>query len=199
MMLTDDLTATTAALVAGELACHRVGCGGRLGPWGYARPRVLRLGAGRSEAHTPRRARCRSCGGTEVVISARSYPRRVDTVETVGRALLAAVGGLGHRAVARQVRLPATTVRDWLRRARVNAEAVRVDATVAVYRLDPMAAPLNPTGSALGDMVDAVGRAVAASILRLGPSSASRWQLALMLTRAGILAKTPRPRWHGLT
>ncbi len=86
-----------------------------------------------------------------MIVPARSYPRRPDTAEVVGTALVAASTGLGHRRVAELAELPATTVRGWLRRARANSEAVRVDATVAVHALDPEAAPLSPTGSALGD------------------------------------------------
>jgi hypothetical protein len=126
-----------------------------------------------------------------------SYPRRADSVETVGVALLAAASGLGHRRVAARVELPATTVRDWLRRARTNSDAVRADATVATYQLDPVAHRFDPTDSALGDMIDAVGRAVAAWVLRFGPGPAP-WQLAVALTGAAILAPVPRPVWHGV-
>ena len=130
-----------------------------------------------------------------MLIWTRSYPRRADSAETVGAALLAAAGGLGHRRVAAVVELPATTVRGWLRRARANSEAVRADATVATHQIDPTAHRFDPTGSALGDMVDAVGRAVAAWVLRFGPGP-SPWQLAVGLTRAAILAPVPRPVWH---
>jgi hypothetical protein len=196
MLLTLDPAATAANLDAGTLTCPGHGCDGRLGPWGHARPRRLRLAGGRTETHTPRRVRCRACRHTHVVVSTRSYPRRPDSVETVGAALLGAVHGLGHRRVADSVGLPATTVRGWLRRARANCEAVRDDATVATYRLDPMAGAFEPTGSALGDMVDAVGRAVSAWVLRLGPVPAP-WQLAVALTGAAILAPVPRAVWRG--
>lgn len=76
------------------------------------------------------------CRRSQVVASARRYPRRPDSVETVVAALLAAVDGLGHRRIAEWVGLPATIVRGWLRRARVKCEAVCVDATAATYRLD---------------------------------------------------------------
>lgn len=196
MLLIHDVAATTARLDAGTLVCPDPACGGQLGPWGRARPRRLRLGAGRSETHTPRRVRCRECRVTHVLVSTRSFPRRPDTVETVGAALLAAVGGAGHRRVAEQVDRPATTVRGWLRRARANSDAVRSDATVATYRLDSMASRIDPTGSPLGDMLEAVGRATSAWILRFGPVP-SPWQTAVAITGAGILAPVPQPRWHG--
>ena len=196
MLLTHDPTTAATQLAAGALSCPSQGCAGRLGPWGHARQRVLRLGSGQSEAHTPRRTRCRRCGGTHVIVPARSYPRRPDTAEVVGTALVAAASGLGHRRVAELVELPATTVRGWLRRARANSEMVRVDATVAVHALDPEASPLTPTGSALGDMLDAVGAALAAAVRRFGPVPAP-WQLAVVITGGAILALRPQPAWHG--
>ena len=54
-----------------------------------------------------------------------------------------------------------------------------------------MAATIEPTGTPLGDMVEAVGLAIAAHIRRLG-SGHPPWHLALAITRAGLLA--PRPR-----
>ena len=196
MLLTHDPSTAATQLAAGALFCPVQDCAGRLGPWGHARQRVLRLGSGRSEGHTPRRARCRSCGGTHVILPARSYPRRPDTAEVVGTALVAAETGLGHRRVAELVALPPTTARGWLRRARANSEAVRGDATVAVHALDPEASPLAPTGSALGDMLEAVGAALAAAIRRFGPVPAP-WQLAVVITGGAILALRPQPAWHG--
>ena len=129
MLLIHDPVFAAACLAAGTLECPRGGCGGRLRPWGHARPRRRRLSGGRYETHTPRRARCRACGQTHVLISTRSYPRRADRVETVGAALLGAAGGLGHRRVAASVDLAATTVRGWLRRARANVHDAGIRAT----------------------------------------------------------------------
>ena len=69
------------------------------------------------------------------------------------------------------------------------------DTAVATHQLDPMAHRFDPTGNALGDMVDAVGRAVAAWVLRFGPRT-SPCQLAVALTGAAILAPVPRPVSH---
>jgi hypothetical protein len=134
---------------------------------------------------------------THVVLLARRFPRCPDTARTVGTALLAAAGGLGHRRVAEVVDRPATTVRGWLRRARANSELVRADATVAALQLDPnLDWRPAPTGTALGDMVDAVGSAVAAWVRRFGPV-ADPWAMVVQLTGGSILATRPRPVWHG--
>jgi transposase-like protein len=194
MLLTLDPSTTSAELAAGALSCPDADCHGELRPWGHARRRLLRLGPGRSEAQRPRRARCRTCKRTHVIASARSYPRRPDSVETVGSALLAAAGGVGHRQIAEGLGLPATTVRGWVRRARANAETVRISATVAVHALDPLAGPLAPAGSELRDMLEAVGQAVAAAVRRLGPRPVP-WQLAVALTGGGILAPRRPQTW----
>lgn len=194
MLLCLDPSAAAADLAAGALACPRWGCEGRLGPWGHARPRWVRIAPSRRESHRPRRARCRSCGRTQVLVWARSHPRRVDAVETVGAALLASVSGLSDRAVAEQLGLPATTVRDWLRRARVNANAVQAEATAAVLALDANVTRIEPVGSALGDMLTTVGIAASAARRRFGPI-APTWQLATVITGAGILAARPPRKW----
>ncbi len=196
MLLFHDPSAAARDLAAGVLVCPHAGCGGQLRPWGHARLRHLRLGPGRVETHRPRRGRCRCCGRTQVLAWARSYPRRADTVETVAAALLAATSGVGYRRVAETVGVPATTARGWLRRARANSDVVRVDATLALYQLDPNAEALSPTGSALADMLDAVGRAVSAAIRRLGPINAAPWQLATVMLGAGILAPHPTLHWQ---
>lgn len=194
MLLFHDPSTAAAELAAGALTCPHGGCVGTLGPWGHARVRQVRVGPGRNEAHRPRRARCRSCGRTQVLAWARSFPRRADAVERVGSALLGAASGLGYRRAADQVGVPATTVRGWLQRARANCDIVQADAAAAVHALDPNAGLPSPTGSALGDMLDAVGRAVAAATRRFGPGPAP-WQLAVVITRAAILAPRPQRVW----
>ena len=84
-------------------------------------------------------------------------------------------------------------MRGWLRRARANSDAVRCDATVATCQLDPLAGRFDPTGSAVGDTLDAVGRAVTAWVLRFGPVPAP-WQVAVALTGAAILAPVLKAR-----
>lgn len=197
MLLVPDLPGVVAELVAGSLECPTPACGGRLRPWGHARPRRVRVALDRIATLRPRRSRCRSCRRSHVLSELVTYPRRLDTVETVGQALLLAAGGLGYRRVAAAVDRPATTVRDWLRRARRNSEPVRADATVAYRCIDANSVGIVPTGSPLGDALSAVGAATAAWIRQFGPV-VSPWRLSAVLTRAGILAVRPQPRWHGV-
>ena len=192
MLLCVDPSQAETDLVGGALSCPHQGCGGVLGPWGHARWRRTRVAPGNVDAHRPRRARCRSCQRSQVLVWARSYPRRADAVEVVGTALLKATQGQGHRQIAAKLGVPATTVRDWLRRARRNAEPVRTDATAALIALDPNPATINPTGSALGDMLNAVGLAIAAALRRFG-SQPAPWQLGVVLTRAAILSPRAHP------
>lgn len=193
VLLTIDLLAAEARLDAGRLVCPS--CGGVLGPWGRARGRVGR--GDHATMQQPRRTRCRSCRVTHVVLSARRFPRRPDSAATIGRALLGAAGGLGHRKVAELVDRPATTVRGWLRRAHANSEPIRIDATVAAYALDPnLVWRHQPADTALGSMVDAVGMAIAAWVRRFGPVD-DPWTLAVQLTGGNLLATQPKPVWHG--
>jgi hypothetical protein len=59
-----------------------------------------------------------------------------------------------------QLGVPAGTVRSWLRRVARRAERLRGTATEHRYRLDPVQAPPEPTGSALGDALAALAAAV---------------------------------------
>jgi hydrogenase large subunit len=61
-----DGAAVENDLSSGRLGCPAVGCGGALGPWGWARERIVR-GAGRL---LPRRGRCRGCRRTQVLLPA---------------------------------------------------------------------------------------------------------------------------------
>ena len=66
-----------AELVGGLLGC--LSCPGVLGPWGHARERVLRCVLG-DRLLRPRRARCRGCTGTHVLLPDLALSRRQDEV-----------------------------------------------------------------------------------------------------------------------
>jgi hypothetical protein len=175
-------------LVSGSVLCPS--CGGGLGGWGFARWRVLRAEAG-VVALRPRRARCRSCRSTHVLLPDVVLARRVDVVAVIGAALVAAGAGAGHRRAAERVGRPASTVRGWLRRFRAAAARVTSHFTAWASRLDPMLVPAGPAGSPLADAVEAIGAAARAASLRLGPRLPWAWASALTVGR--LLANTNSP------
>lgn len=175
-------------LASGAVVCPD--CGGTIGPWAHARPRSIRGEAGPVRLH-PRRGRCRSCARTHVLLPDVALTRRVDAVSVIGAALLAAAGGVGHRAVAVAVGRPADTVRGWLRRARAGAERIRVHFTSWAAALDPLAPPVEPGRSPLADALEAIGLAARAVSLRLGPRPV--WSLASSLSAGALLSNTNCP------
>lgn len=184
MAVSDDPDVVEAALRGGRFRC---GCGSPLAPWGYGRSRWLRGVGGHQRPQRPRRARCTACGTTTVLLADWSLPRRRDTIEVIGAALLAHAQGAGHRPIARRLGVPEGTVRGWLRRARRNAEWLRVWATVMAHDFDPLLHPMRPTGSAIGDAVEALGTAAVAIKLRLG-GDRSAWPTIVALTHGRLLA-----------
>ncbi|MEV6116022.1 hypothetical protein AB0L59_26870 [Streptomyces sp. NPDC052109] len=99
-------------LSAGELLCPD--CGGVLAGWGWGRSRRLRGPAGVVKVR-PRRARCRSCEETHILLPVVSLVRRADAAEVVGAGLELAGVGWGSRRIAERLGRPVTTVRSWLR------------------------------------------------------------------------------------
>ncbi len=171
-----------------EMACP--GCGDTLAPWGYARARSVRTGHGTCELR-PRRVRCRGCRNTQVLLPAACPPRRADTVEVIGTALVAAATGTSHRRIAADLDRPADTVRGWIRRATAHAGHLREHATILAHQFDPLLPPIPPVPTLLGDAMQALGAAVAALTRRLGPAGPA-WELTTWLTSGRLLAPPAR-------
>lgn len=188
LIVESDPERVEADLAAGVIPCPA--CGGVLARWSFARQRVLR-GEGASVELRPRRGRCRVCGKTQVLLADVALGRRVDAVAVIGRALVAAAAGVGHRRVAVQVERPASTVRGWLRRFRAVAERVAIHFTVWAHGLDPNLGVVEPAGSVLADAVEAIGVAARAASLRLGPRPP--WSWASVLTGGGLVSNTNSP------
>ena len=133
VLLCLDVGAVAADLAAGTLACPSCGTGG-LAPWGYGRERAVRLRSGRTARLRPRRARCRSCHRTCILLPSWCAPRRALDV-------------------------PAATVRGWLRRLRARAGQLRARHRRAGRPgLLSAGPPSKPAGSSLGDALNAGGR-----------------------------------------
>jgi transposase-like protein len=188
-MVAADPVRVEQDLAAGVLGCP--GCGGALGRWGFARRRRLRDVAGWLEVR-PRRGRCRACRSTHVLLPGVALLRRVDLARVIGRALLAKAQGRGHRQVAAELGVPATTVRGWLRRFAERAEQVRGHFTRLAVWLDPQAGPICPRGSPLADAVEAIGSAAVAAARRFG-SGLGPFEFASGATGGRLLCNTNAP------
>ncbi len=184
----NDRLQVESELLAGGFVCPD--CSGVLRPWGSARRRVLRCAAG-EVWRRPRRGRCGDCGGTHVLLSADSLVRRRDETAVIGAALVMNAAGHGHRRAADTLGLPSSTVRGWLRRFARNAEAIRVWFTVLAHGLDPVLGVISPTGSGVGDAVEAIAIAARSASLRLGLSSP--WWFVSKASKGRLLSNTGCP------
>ena len=137
----------------------------------------------------PRRARCRSCGVTHVLLPAWLLARRCDGTAVIGDMLARAARGQGFRSIAAASGVPEGTVRGRLRRFRASAARVREFFTrlAGVLAVDPV--PLDPAGSVLADAVVAVAAAVSAARGRWpAVITVSGWELAAVLTLGSLLS-----------
>lgn len=116
-----DRGCVESRLAAGAIACPSCR-DGVLGGWGYARTRQIEGLSGRLR---PRRARCRSCLVTHVLLPVTVLLRRAYAAERIWAALTARAQGWGHRRVGAGLGIPAATVRGWLRRTAGRLEGVR--------------------------------------------------------------------------
>ena len=184
-MVSGDPDRVERELIAGLLGC--IDCGGRLVPWAHARWRNVRSAQGVRRVR-PRRGRCVDCSVTHVLLPDDLLVRRRDDVGVIGSALVAYAGGEGQRLIAARLGLPAATVRGWLRRFRARAEVIAVFFTQWALVLSPGLDPPDPSGTAVGDAVEAVGMATRAAVIRFGPVPA--WSIAARLSGGGLLSNT---------
>lgn len=185
LMVSGDLDRVEARLARGELACPA--CGGVLAPWGHARWRTIRDvdGDGRFR---PRRSRCGSCEITHVLLPDSCLLRRRDSVEVIGSALIEHVSGVGHRKIAERLGRPPSTVRGWLRRFHRRANELAAFFVRWFLVLVSAADPPTPSGSPVGDVIEAVGLATRAGRARFGEREP--WPMAARLSGGGLLSNT---------
>lgn len=183
-----DAAEVERRLAAGELVCPA--CAGVLAGWGHARVRVIRSGSGGVPVR-PRRAACRRCRVTHVLLPVGLLLRRADTVEVVGVAVAAKAAGLGARPIAELLDRPLGTVRGWLRRFRSRVEAVRVWFTRLLCAVAPDPALPEPSGSGWADAVAAIEAAAAAVVARFAVTGVTAWQVGAAACGGRLLA----PGW----
>src|SRR5487761_1624759 len=183
-----ELVLVEAELMGGLLGCPS--CRGVLGPWGHARERVLRGRAGNGLLR-PRRARCRGCAGTHVLLPQVAFSRRQDEVLVIGEAIEAHVAGEGFRPIAARLGACPETVRCWLRRFVERAEEIRALFTRCAVVLDPELGAVMPAGGGVADALEAIAITARAWTLRFGP--AGPWEIASRLSGGRLLGNTNRP------
>jgi hypothetical protein len=159
-----DPVRVESRLAAGEIGCPRCGDGVLTG-WGHARSRWI---DGLADSLRPRRARCRSCRATHVLLPVTVLLRRAYAAERIWAALTARADGSGHRRIGADPGVPAATVRGWLRRAAQRLEQMRVwFLTVAVAAGVDVRIP-DTSGCGWRDVLAAVATATAAIRFRFG-------------------------------
>jgi hypothetical protein len=182
-----ELVLVEAELVGGGLSCPL--CREVLGPWGHARERVLRCRSG-DRLLRPRRARCRGCAGTHVLLPQIAFSRRQDEVAVIGAAIEAkVVGGEGFRRIAARLGAYPETVRGWLRRFVGRAGLIRAHFTRCAVALDPELGSVLPAGSGVADALEVIAVAARAWVLRFG--AGDLWQVASLLS-GGLLLQHER-------
>lgn len=193
-----DPVCVESRLSAGELRCP-VCPRGVLGGWGHARARSVVGCGGRVR---PRRARCRDCSVTQVLLPVSLLLRRGYLAELIWAAVVARAGGAGHRRIAVVLGVPASTVRGWLRRMAGRLEAVRIwFISVLVVAGVDVAIP-EAAGSGWADVVAAVGAAGSVIVGRFAPAAPAGAAPASAVTAAGVAVASSggrllSPGWPG--
>ncbi|MGY4544533.1 hypothetical protein ACVWY0_004480 [Arthrobacter sp. UYNi723] len=197
LTVSHDAFSVESDLAAGRLVCP--GCAGVLRPWGWARARFIRHGAGQAcipICHRPRRGRCQRCSVTHVLLGVDLAARRADTAAVIAAAVEAkAAGGTGHRAIAAWLGRPVSTVRGWLRAFTASAPRITEAFTALVHRDGTDAAGIWPAAAPT-----AAGRALSA-VMAYARVLASRFGIVTMAWQAAGLAAAGAwffsARWRG--
>jgi len=182
-----DAEAGRRALAAGVLRCP---CGGTLRAWGHAKPRTVR-GLDQTRQVRPDRACCRACTVTHVVLAAGVLPHRGYGLDVIGAALLGAARGHGHRVLAARLKVPTATVRSWLRRARINSDAVHKLGVQTVVALNPELLPTRVGPTRLGEAIAALTAVALAVVRRFGGDERNLWPVIAVVTGGRLLAPAP--------
>lgn len=186
-----DSSSVESRLSAGEMVCPAC-LVGVLGGWGFARSRSIVGAVGRLR---PRRARCRNCLVTHVLLPVVVLLRRAYLAELVWTALQARAAGGGHRRIGACLSVPASTVRGWLRRAAGRLEAART-----VFLQNAVIAGVDvriPTsaGSAWADLVAAVAVAAGSLSVRFAVTPGSGGPSLALVASAGSGGRLLSPGW----
>ena len=186
-----DLVCVESRLAAGQIRCPACSQG-VLGGWGFARTRRV---VGLAAPVRPRRARCRSCLVTHVLLPVTVFLRRSYAAQVIWESLWLRGRGWGHRRIAEQLRVPAATVRGWLRRAGGRLDAIRAWFIQMAVLIGIDVTIPDEQSCGWGDVVAAVEAAAAAIRQRFGTAgllgAVTAVQLMVAVTGGRLLA----PDW----
>jgi hypothetical protein len=108
--------------------------------------------------------------------------RRAYAAEVIGAALLARAGGQGHRSIGAALKVPAATVRGWLRVMAGRLDLARVHLLQVAHRAGVDITVPEAFGCPWRDLLAALGAATAALTGRFGPvgvlGPVTAWQVA---------------------
>ncbi|MCX2935020.1 helix-turn-helix domain-containing protein, partial [Mycobacterium sp. CVI_P3] len=165
----------------------------------YARSRQVE---GLDDPVRPRRARCRSCLVTHVLLPVTMLLRRAYAAEQIWMALSARARGIGHRRIAIDLMVPAATVRGWLRRAVGRLESMRTWFLGVAVRTGIEVMIPDGFGCPWRDVVAAVGAAAAAIGQRFGSTgllgAVTAAQVTVAVSRGRLLAPGWPPPTRGV-
>jgi hypothetical protein len=121
----------------------------------------------------PRRARCGQCLVTHVLLPVTVLLRRAYAAEVIGAALLARAAGKGHRSIGAALKVPAATVRGWLRVMAPVGRGPHPAALQVAHRAGVDIRVPEALGCPWRDLMAALGAATAAVTGRFGPLGSS--------------------------
>jgi len=170
-----------------ELEVPRPPCPLCSGPTGYWSGYERHLRDGGDRLIWIPRVRCGVCGVTQALLPWFVVARRWDVVDVIGSALVMAVEGWGHRRIARALKRPATTVREWCRRFRERAGllAELLLARAASWGWSSWELPTSPLRRLLAAVEALAGR------WRRRRGAVQPWRLTNLIT-GGLLLATNR-------
>lgn len=184
-----DSVLVETRLAGGQFVCPSAVCGEVLRPWGWARRRGVH---GIEGSLRPRRARCGSCLVTHVLLPVTVLLRRAYAADVVGAAVEARAGGVGHRAAGERLKVPAATVRGWLRRLAGRLGPARVVLLQVAVRAGVDVTVPPAWGCRWRDLLAALDTAAAAVTGRFGPvgvlGPVTAWQVAVGCSGGRLLA-----------
>jgi hypothetical protein len=125
------------------------------------------------------------------VLDAGPLPRRACTADLIGQALVASALGRGHRPIARDLAIPAGTVRGWIRGARRSAARLGVTGirTVLASGHDELLAWTRT--DELGAALEHLAAAALVTGRRFGLEHTSWWARINVLTGGRLLTMAP--------